>query len=203
MTTREPHFFNVSSRLELGILVLVVCQLSGTSTVDVGCAARHLMLLDTFFLIMACWAIPYARNETTRYDNEDLRNEEKQKKKHPPTYDVRQETWRDGRTWCYHWPLWMAVDEVLIPLNPQYPCLGNRTINVRDIDLWQETITTDHTPTNSISTLIENARLKAVLCFQPLSSSVMYILYAKGTCWWLHTGKRPTCGIRSGSKWTS
>ena len=54
---------------------------------------------------------------------------------------------------------------------------------------------TDHTPTNSISTLIEKARLKAVLCTHPELLSVVYILYAKGTCWLLHTGKRPTCFV--------
>ena len=48
------------------------------------------------------------------------------------------------------------------------------------------------TPTKSISTSTENAFLNATLCFHPVSSVRVYILYANGTCWWLHAGRRPT-----------
>ena len=52
---------------------------------------------------------------------------------------------------------------------------------------------TYHTPTNSISTSIENAFLNALLCFHPVSSSRLNILYTKGICWWSPAGRRPTC----------
>ena len=51
---------------------------------------------------------------------------------------------------------------------------------------------TYHTPTNSMSTFMENAFLNAMLCCQPVSSHWVYILYANGTCWWLPAGKSPT-----------
>ena len=50
---------------------------------------------------------------------------------------------------------------------------------------------------NSISTSMEKARLKALDWAQPISSVVVYILYAKGTCWKLFAGRRPTCGFGS------
>ena len=54
---------------------------------------------------------------------------------------------------------------------------------------------TCHTPRNSISTSFENAFLNAFDCFHPSSSALVYILYANGTCWWLHVGRRPTLWI--------
>lgn len=37
--------------------------------------------------------------------------------------------------------------------------------------------------------------MNAVDCFQPSSSVRVNIWYAKGTCWWLHAGRRPTLWI--------
>ena len=48
------------------------------------------------------------------------------------------------------------------------------------------------TPTNSMGTSTEKAFLNALDCFQPSSVTSVYILYAKGTCWWLHAGSKPT-----------
>lgn len=50
-------------------------------------------------------------------------------------------------------------------------------------------------PMKSMSTSIENDFLNAVLSRQPVSSSLVYILYAKGTCWWLCRGSNPTLWI--------
>lgn len=58
-------------------------------------------------------------------------------------------------------------------------------MHVRDRETYQ-------TPTNSMSTLIENAFLNATLCFHPFSSHWVYILYANGTCWWFPAGSSPT-----------
>ena len=49
---------------------------------------------------------------------------------------------------------------------------------------------TNQTPTNSISTLLENVFLNAVNCLHPSSVVEVYILYAKGTCWSLYLGRR-------------
>ena len=95
-------------------------------------------------------------------------------RKYLPTRDAHQETKCDGSTWYHYPPEWMAANEVY---------------NARTL-IWRDRSNTDHTLTNSISTLIENARLKAMLC-----SCVIYILYVKGTCWWLHIGKRLICWI--------
>jgi hypothetical protein len=51
------------------------------------------------------------------------------------------------------------------------------------------------TPTNSISTSMLNAFLNKLLCDHPTSSARENILYAKGTCWWLHAGRSPTLCI--------
>lgn len=53
------------------------------------------------------------------------------------------------------------------------------------------------TPRSSMSTSIENAFLNAVLWRHPRASSRQYILYAKGTCWWLLLGRRPTYSTAS------
>ena len=63
--------------------------------------------------------------------------------------------------------------------------------NVRGIKPTEQTVS--QTPTKSMSTSIENAFLKALLCFQPVSSVRENILYAKGTCCILSAGRRPTC----------
>ena len=53
-------------------------------------------------------------------------------------------------------------------------------------------LNTNQTPTNSISTSLENVFLNAFDCFHPRSSVDVYILYAKGTCCVLEIGRRPT-----------
>lgn len=44
----------------------------------------------------------------------------------------------------------------------------------------------------SMSTSMQNAFLNTVDCFHPISSLSVNILYANGTCSWLHAGRRPT-----------
>jgi hypothetical protein len=51
---------------------------------------------------------------------------------------------------------------------------------------------TYQTPMNSILTSTEKVFLNKLDCFQPSSLTVVNILYAKGTCWWLHAGRSPT-----------
>ena len=71
MTARKPHFFNVSHRFVVWILAFEMSQPSPmgvVGAVGVGWAsfaARHLMALDTLFVIMVCWAVPCTRFETT------------------------------------------------------------------------------------------------------------------------------------------
>ena len=53
----------------------------------------------------------------------------------------------------------------------------------------------------SMSTSIEKAFLKAVLCRHPSWSVRVYILYANGTCWWLYDGSKPTlCSIPASAR---
>lgn len=62
--------------------------------------------------------------------------------------------------------------------------------------LESEAKCTHHTPRKSIPTLVENALLNAFDCCQPNRSTLLYILYANGTCWKLSAGSNPTlCNI--------
>ena len=68
MTARKPDFLNVSHRFGFCIFMFVMSQPSSTGAVGldiVAFAARHLMALDTFFLVVVCWAIPCTGFETT------------------------------------------------------------------------------------------------------------------------------------------
>ena len=56
----------------------------------------------------------------------------------------------------------------------------------------------NQTASSWMSTSIENAFLKAALCFHPVSSSREYILYANGTCWWFDFGNKPTYRMSMG-----
>ena len=61
-------------------------------------AARHLMALDTFFVIMMLWAVPCTGFETTGFTTMMRTSVFKRRKKCLPTRDVRQETKHDGST---------------------------------------------------------------------------------------------------------
>ena len=52
MTSREPHFFNISNRLDIiRILAFEFSQLTSV-VVMMAFTARHLMALDTLFLVV-------------------------------------------------------------------------------------------------------------------------------------------------------
>ena len=183
MTARKPHFFNVRHRFGFCILTFEMSQPSCTGAVNVDIvafAARHLMALDTSLVIVVCWAVPCTGFETTSLSQWGPFFRTRKEISTHTRHSSRDKAWRK-----YLILLSTRVNGSRRGIKPTESTVSLTLfaqISARTL-IWRDRSNTDHTPTNSISTLIENARLKAVLCFQPVSSSVIYILYAKGTCW--------------------
>ena len=201
MTPRKPYFFNVSLCFSLCILAFEMSQPSSTGFVGIdivgGSTARHFMALDAFFVITVFWAVPWTRKETTSLRNwwTIISFREEKRNIYPHAMFIERQSVTEIFDTIICFSEWQSTRYQSHWINgiPDIIC----AISTRIFKLiWKTPIkNTDHTPTNSISTLIEKARLKSLLCVQPSSLSVIYILYAKGTCWWLHTGKRPTYAI--------
>ena len=180
----EPHFFNISSRLDIiWILALEFSQLTSVYVMMKTFASRHLMALDTLSLVLVCWTIP---NAGLGYGYENLVEWEDEKPSTQARCPSRDITWRKYLILSFTWvngrrginhtastvSLIRTISEMSLMWRDKYrPYSDKLDLNVD----WESSF--------------ESCALFPV-------SSVVYILYVKGICWWLHTGKRSTCGIR-------
>ena len=109
MSTRKPHFFNVSHCFDTMFELSQLSCMAAVGSDIMAFAARYLMAPDTFLVIVFCQAVPCNGLEmTSLWQWEPILQ---WWRKYLPTRDAHQETKCDGSTW-YYYPLeWMAANE--------------------------------------------------------------------------------------------